>query len=416
MRIFLVSAILLVTMASRGDVFAVSSTQIVVSPHRYDLVQWHARNFLGKWTHRIVRATPGLGISKAERLAAVERYFQLGQRMNEIKPHIEAASSAGVDGKADLALLESEMERLRGQRLGTRNDVEEAIESEVSAAATAFGLAAFGPLVFPPVDVRLSDPPKVLITSPRDRIERLDDVLIHPDIAVATQERIEAAMMADSDLAALVADIGGVATYPASIHASGDLRWTLHITAHEWMHHYLFFRPLGRNMLRSHEMRALNETVADLAAQEISQPAYERMQAKMPGNPLPPFGRSLHLTTASPPVDMDFDFNAEMRETRLNVDRMLTSGDVDEAEEYMESRREEFVSGGHRIRKLNQAFFAFYGTYAESPASSSPIGGQVRRLRELTPDLGAFLGLISSVSSYGEFLTLLEDTESGTGV
>ena len=415
MRIILVSAMLVVALSSHGDVFAVSSTEMVVSAHRYDLVKWHARNFLGKWIHRVVRATPSMGISGAERLAAVERYFQLGQRINEIKPHIEAASSAGVDGKAHLALLESEMERLREQRLAIRNDVEEAIESEVSAAAGAFGLGTFGPFTFPPVDVRLSEPPKVLVTSPRDRIERLDDVLIHPDIAIATQERIEAVLMADSDLSALVVDIGGVATYPASIHATGDFRWTLHITAHEWMHHYLFFRPLGRNMSRSNEMQALNETVADLAAQEISQPAYVRMQAKMPGNPLPPFGRSLHLTTASPPVDIDFDFNAEMRETRLTMDRMLESGDVDGAEEYMESRREEFLSGGHPIRKLNQAFFAFYGAYAESPASSSPIGGQVRRLRELMPDLGTFLGLISSVSSYDEFLTLLEDTESGTG-
>ena len=412
MRLALVSAILVVTLSAGGDVFAVSTTQIVVSPHRYDLLQWHAQNFLSKWIHRVVRATPGLGISDTARLASVERYFQLGQRMNEIEPQIKAASSAGADGKADLALLESELERVRKQRLAIRSDVEETIESEVSAAATALGLAAFGPLVFPPVDVRMSEPPKVLVTSPRNRIERLEDVLIDPGVTVATQERVEDAMMADSDLAALVVDIGGVATYPASIHASGDLRWTLHITAHEWLHHYLFFRPLGRNMFRSHEMQALNETVADLAAQEISQPAYDSLQPRMPGDALPPFGRSLHLTTASPPLDMDFDFNAEMRETRLTLDRMLESGDVDGAEEYMESRREEFVSGGHPIRKLNQAFFAFYGTYAESPASSSPIGGQVRRLRELTPNIGTFVGLVSSVSSYDEFLTLLEDTES----
>ena len=416
MRLALVFAILVVTLSSRGDVFAVSTTQIVVSPHRYDLVQWHAQNFLSKWLHRVVRATPGMGISDAERISAVERFFQLGQRMNEIEPHIEAASSAGADGKADLAMLESELERLRRQRLAIRSDVEEAIESEVSAAARTLGLGSFGPLVFPPVDVRMSEPPKVLVTSPRNRIERLEDVLIDPGVTVAIQERVEDAMMADSDLAALVVDIGGVATYPASIHASGDLRWTLHITAHEWLHHYLFFRPLGRNMFRSHEMQALNETVAELAAQEISQPAYDSLQVRLPGDALPPFGRSLHLTTASPPLDMEFDFNSEMRETRLTLDRMLESGDVDEAEEYMESRREEFVSGGHPIRKLNQAFFAFYGTYAESPASSSPIGGQVRRLRELTPNLGTFVGLVSSVSSYDEFLTLLEDTESGADV
>ena len=411
MRIFLVFAILVVTLSSRGDVFAVSTTQMVVSPHRYDLVQWHLKNLLSKWLHRVVRTTPGMGISDSDRLAAVEQYFQLGQRLNEIEPQIEAASSAGADQMQYLAFLEAEKERLLEQRLAIRSDVEEAIESEVSAAASAFGLATFGPLVFPPVDVRLSKPPKVLVTSPRDRIERLEDVLIAPNVTVAAQERVEDVLMADSNLSALVVDIGGVATYPASIHATGDLKWTLNITAHEWMHHYLFFRPLGRNMFNSHEMQALNETVADLAAHEIGQPAYDRIQARMLGNEPPSFGRSLHLITASPPLDVDFDFNAEMRETRLNVDRMLAIGDVDGAEDYMESRREEFVAGGHPIRKLNQAFFAFYGTYAESPASSSPIGGQVRRLRELTPDLGAFMGLVSSVSNYDEFLTILQDIE-----
>ncbi len=413
MRIALVSFILVVTLSSRGDVFALSSTQMAVSPHRYDLVRWHAWNVLSKWIHLVVRTIPGMGISEAERFAAVERYFQLGQRLNELEPHVEAASSAGAGGESDLAILEAEQRRLEERRLAIRNDVEEAIESELSATVRAFGLADFGPITFPPVDVRFSVPPKLLVTSRRDRIERLEDTLMDPDIAVGTQERVEAAIMADSDLSALVVDIGGVATYPASIHASGDLRWTLTVAAHEWTHHYLFFKPLGRNMFRSHEMQTLNETVADLAAQEISQPAYERIQAEMPGNPLPPFGRSLHLTTASPPVDADFDFNAEMHETRLSVDRMLASSDVDGAEAYMESRREEFASGGHPIRKLNQAFFAFYGTYAESPASSSPIGGQVRRLRESAPDLRTFLGLVSSVSDYEEFLSLLEETEVG---
>ena len=256
MRIILVSAILVLTLSSRGDVFAVSATQMAVSPHRYDLVRWHAQNFLSKWLHRVVRATPGMGISDAERLAAVERYFQLGHRMNEIKPQIEAASSdrrgrvmptwpcsnPRWNGFADSASQSAAMWKRRSSP-----------RSAQPRAHSDWG--QWGPLLLPPVDVRLSEPPKVLVTSPRNRIERLEDVLIDPGVTVETQERVEAAMMADSDLSALVLDIGGVATYPASIHASGDLRWTLHITAHEWLHHYLFFRPLGRNIHRSPEMQ-----------------------------------------------------------------------------------------------------------------------------------------------------------------
>ena len=152
---------------------------MAVSPHRYDLVRWHAQNFPSKWLHRVVRATPGLGISDAQRLARGERYFQLGQRLNEIKPQIEAASSAGADGKADLALLESEDGTASRTASGNPAALWKRRSSPRSAQPRAHSdWGQRGPLLLPPVDVRLSEPPKVLVTSTRDRIERLEDVLI----------------------------------------------------------------------------------------------------------------------------------------------------------------------------------------------------------------------------------------------
>ncbi len=40
-----------------------------------------------------------------------------------------------------------------------------------------------------------------------------------------------------------------------------------------------------------------------------------------------------------------------------------------EAENYMEERRQFINSHGYGIRKLNQAFFAFYGAYADQPGA-----------------------------------------------
>ena len=111
------------------------------------------------------------------------------------------------------------------------------------------------------------------------------------------------------------------------------------------------------------------------------------------------------------PGNMEFDFSKEMRETRLHVDDLLISGAVEAAEVYMEQRRMEFVENGHHIRKLNQAYFAFYGSYAESPASSSSIGDQLNRMVELTPDFKTFVGKIAGVSSYDEFLDTLNELE-----
>ena len=73
----------------------------------------------------------------------------------------------------------------------------------------------------------------------------------------------------------------------------------------------------------------------------------------------------------------------------------------------MEKRRQIFVENGYYIRKLNQAYFAHFGTYADSPASISPIHGQLKELRQLSSSLAEFINIISGVSSYNEFIARL---------
>ena len=92
-----------------------------------------------------------------------------------------------------------------------------------------------------------------------------------------------------------------------------------------------------------------------------------------------------------------------MRETRLRVDELLAEGRIEDAEAYMEERRRLFADNGFQIRKLNQAYFAFHGTYAASPASVSPIGGEVQRLRDTSDSLGDFIRAMASFGSYQEF-------------
>ena len=63
---------------------------------------------------------------------------------------------------------------------------------------------------------------------------------------------------------------------------------------------------------------------------------------------------------------------------------------------------------GFNLRKLNQAYLAFRGRYAESPASVSPLGDQLNELRALLPSVGDFIREVSRVSSGVEFAELLE--------
>jgi hypothetical protein len=246
-------------------------------------------------------------------------------------------------------------------------------------------------MVFPPVDFAFQPTPKLLIVSPRDRIETQDTALLRPNLTVEQMEGVEGQILGRQDLSALVDDTGGVATYPSVILPSYDLRTTLQIIAHEWLHQFFFFRPLGRHYGSSLEMTTLNETAADMAGRELGDLAYEAITGQKPEPPGPP----------SPPGA--FDFNREMRATRVHTDEMLAQGRIEEAEQYMEERRQLFVQNGYYIRKLNQAYFAFHGTYAESAASVSPIADELQQLRQQSGTVGEFIRRVARFGSYDAF-------------
>ncbi len=103
-----------------------------------------------------------------------------------------------------------------------------------------------------------------------------------------------------------------------------------------------------------------------------------------------------------------FQYRKQMRETRLMVDYLLSIGQVKRAESYMEQRRELFWQNGYRIRKINQAYFAFYGSYNDTPgggaAGDDPIGPAVQQLRKDSTNLKGFIDKIKQVKSFEELL------------
>jgi hypothetical protein len=77
----------------------------------------------------------------------------------------------------------------------------------------------------------------------------------------------------------------------------------------------------------------------------------------------------------------------------------------------MERRRQELVAAGYQVRKLNQAYFAFYGSYTEGPAASStsPIPDQVRRLRQQSGSPGEFLRRAATIRTAADLARLVGD-------
>ena len=102
------------------------------------------------------------------------------------------------------------------------------------------------------------------------------------------------------------------------------------------------------------------------------------------------------MTVSSAP---SFDFNAAMRQIRQNVDAYLANGQIDQAEQYMNGQRDYLQTQGYYIRKLNQAYFAFYGTYADTPAYTNPIGTTVQDVRNESNSIKDFLNAVANVTS-----------------
>ena len=262
------------------------------------------------------------------------------------------------------------------------------------------------------MDISLDELPMLLVTSPRDRISRAHEVLLRPGVTIEEYEGMEQSLINNAELSAVVLNIGGIATYPAIVSDTLDLRSTLVTASHEWVHHYLVatLAPLGLKIYKEPQMLIINETMATMVGQEIGDLAYHKLTDLMRAENLIDPYRSVEFNLDE---EMNlFTFESEMRETRLVVDDLLDMGLILEAEKYMENRRLIFVEHGYNIRKLNQAYFAFNGTYAEGPYSSSDIGFQMRSIRDATPDLRTFLEIMSRVSSYQDFAGILDGVES----
>ena len=138
-------------------------------------------------------------------------------------------------------------------------------------------------------------------------------------------------------------------------------------------------------------MTTLNETAADIAGRELGQIALDHLLLKP------------RITQNQPQKSSGLDFRRTMRHTRATVDTLLAEGRITEAEEYMNTQQKKFVSHGYPVRKLNQAYFAFYGTYAQSAASSSPIGKQLEYVRQRSESVGEFVKTVARFGTHAEF-------------
>jgi len=362
----------------------------MVKPYRFSIARWELRALPAELAQRVSgQANTSTGAH------VVREYFSSVARIKALKSEIAATSNR----TGDLARLKAELERLEEQTAALASAVEKIIERQIRQSLSDLGI--FNPVVelrvaFPPISFRLEKPPCLLVVSPRHRIESMREVVLVPGLVVDEMERIEDSVD-KLGVSSLVVELGGLATYPSLVASEASLKFTMDTITEEWLHHYLLFKPLGFRYLlnltglaRNYEIATLSETVASMVGKEISALVIEKYY--------PGYENGVGQDEA----ESGFDFNREMREIRRTVDRYLAEGKIEPAEQFMEEKRQYLVTMGYHIRKLNQAYFAFHGAYADRPTSISPIGRDLKKLREQSASLKDFLNTAATITSLEE--------------
>jgi hypothetical protein len=383
-------------------------------PLEFDYVSW-ILNAIGVKVEQF-----SLGASEhlqpEERKELVLDYLQLVDQIRESEQLLnEIYANPGVTDPQSFSIpVRQELDRLYDQRARLGPLAESILQSQLSETVTDLDLT-FGGQPLPPILYHSTPLPTALIVSPRDAIRQDANISLVPELTADERTALEEQVDQALNVSSLVVDIGGIGVYPTMVIQTSNLNFLTEVVAHEWIHNFLTLRPLGFSYTSSPELRTMNETAASIAGKEIGLSLLKRYYPELvppPPPPTPPPPPPGETPEPQPPV---FDFRAEMRETRVTVDGLLAEGKIEEAENYMEERRIFFWENGYLIRKLNQAYFAFHGAYADQPggaAGEDPVGAAVRALRDQSPTLAAFINTISWMSSYEDLQRAVDANRS----
>lgn len=372
----------------------------------FDYVEWMANAAVVK--ARAASVNLPYTLDRETQKEIVAEYLRMTQSILEQEYQLSQlyADPSIADKDAATRSLREELAERYARQTELAPLAEAILQDQVSQVVAEIGLTAAGQPI-PNIWYHSTPLPMALIVSPRDHIEQTANISVDTDLTLDEQIKLEEDVTQGLDVSSLVVQIGGVGVYPTMVMRTTNLPWMLNTIAHEWIHNYLTLRPLGVLYAETPELRTMNETTASIAGDEIGALVIEKYYPE-----LKPSASFPDLELVSLPADRPdpgslvrppFDFRAQMHETRINADALLAEGRIEEAEAYMEERRQVFLRNGYLLRKINQAYFAFHGAYADSPggaAGEDPVGPAVRALREQSDSLADFVKTMSWMWSF----------------
>ena len=380
----------------------------LIDGQRFDWVSWEANAVWQEldWWLQGSRLAGDAASQRAEVLRFLDReqrVGELGRRMGVAgaglpQPRLASPMTGYAAVLPAATPFEDQWEALYRQQQEAASRVERIVSTQVTRVLVAHRLGS-GDAVWPPVAFRFNDMPAYLIISPREKILLYRGVFLVSDVADVDRMRAEGVIESNLDVSALVDDVGGIGSWPTMVMRTGSLRDLLDTVAHEWVHTYLFFRPLGIRYGESRDLTTMNETAASIVGAEVAELVIRDSYADVADAPRVADGAETGEDYSQPD-----EFSLSLRRIRHSVDELLAAGTVFEAERFMEAEREHLVAGGYHLRRLNQAYFAFHGSYATSPASADPIGPWMRELRAQSGSLKAFLERTAQMRSLDDLL------------
>ncbi|MGB9871975.1 MAG: hypothetical protein ACPLYD_09940 [Anaerolineae bacterium] len=385
----------------------------LVADLRFNFWGWEAEALWGKFTLWLLQ--PQRYMTEAERSRFVRDWVERVSKAQRLEEKIgQAYTDPSVQDPLKATVrLRTERDQVR-REIAARQPIAEAIIEEQVGVVLARDASGILGQPAPPVGIHITPLPSVLILSLRERIAVIYQAELVPGLTADRADALEGRIDRSLNVSSLVVPIGGMSAWPAMVLEFPSLEWWTEVAAHEWTHHYLYFFPLGWAYEENWEARVINETVASLVGWEIARRTLVQYYPDLAPSE-EPWAEEEEESPPSPPPPPEpgaFDFNREMHETRIRVDALLLQGRIEEAEKYMERRRQVFWEHGYRIRKLNQAYFSFYGSYAAMPggaAGKDPIGPAVRRVWRMTAkDPRHFLRQMRGVTSLDQLLELVQ--------
>ncbi|MFP4321256.1 MAG: hypothetical protein ACLFTK_02270 [Anaerolineales bacterium] len=248
----------------RGRIYALTRHQ------SFDYIEWEIEALWAKAQQTLFGY--GAYIPEDAQRAYLLDYFatqnQLWTLQGQRDQILQSGAAPDDELNANIRALEADLAE-------SRLLAEEIIETQVSAVLAEEGFALLGQ-VLPPVSMHFLQVPDVLIVSPRDEIRQNFTLTLQ---AMTFEERValeETIARAVPERAVYITRIGGVGVWPAMIRETDRAVVAFEVTAHEWLHHYLVFYPLGINYFTHPDTRIINETTATLFGNEIGNRVIER--------------------------------------------------------------------------------------------------------------------------------------------